>query len=107
MSLGTPATLETLVGDVSTPVVMGDFADPGTPERDGVDVFALVDSVQEVTQGDGFEGASSDVGGAERESYGQILQILLGITVALLAVAVLVALVGDRKSTRLNSSHVA
>ena len=94
MSLVTPATLETLVGDVSTPVVMGDFADPGTPERDGVDVFALVDSVQEVTQGDGFEGASSDVGGAERESYGQILQILLGITVALLAVAVLVALVG-------------
>src|SRR5690625_713992 len=73
---------------------MGDFADPGTPEREGVDVFSLIDSVEEVSQGDGFEAASADVGGVERESYGQILQILLGITVGLLAVAVLVALVG-------------
>ena len=94
MSLVTPATLETLVGDASTPVVLGDFADPGTPEREGVDVFSLVDSVEEVTQGHGFEAASADMGGAERESYAQILQILLGITVGLLAVAVLVALVG-------------
>ena len=82
------------MGDASTPVVMGDFADPGTPEREGVDVFSLIDSVEEVSQGDGFEAASADVGGVERESYGQILQILLGITVGLLAVAVLVALVG-------------
>lgn len=94
MSLVTPTTLEALVGDASTPVVMGDFADPGTPEREGVDVFSLIDSVEEVSQGDGFEAASADVGGVERESYGQILQILLGITVGLLAVAVLVALVG-------------
>src|SRR5690625_4992441 len=34
MSLVTPTTLEALVGDASTPVVMGDFADPGTPERE-------------------------------------------------------------------------
>ena len=94
MSLVTPTTLEALVGDASTPVVMGDFADPGTPEREGVDVFSLIDSVEEVSQADGFEAASADVGGVERESYGQILQILLGITVGLLAVAVLVALVG-------------
>src|SRR5699024_7419659 len=81
MSLVTPTTLEALVGDASTPVVMGDFADPGTPEREGVDVFSLIDSVEEVSQADGFEAASADVGGVERESYGQILQILLGITV--------------------------
>ena len=42
----------------------------------------------------GWSEASAVAGGAERESYAQILDILLGITVALLAVAVLVALVG-------------
>ena len=44
--------------------------------------------------GEGFSEASADFGGMEREAYGQILTILLGITVGLLAVAVLVALVG-------------
>ncbi|MDN5898634.1 MAG: FtsX-like permease family protein [Brachybacterium sp.] len=94
MSLVTPATLELLVGEASTPVVIGDFADPGTAERQGVDTYGLIDAVDDVTVGEGFVSVSADFGGVEREMYGQILQILLGITVALLAVAVLVALVG-------------
>ena len=94
MSLVTPATLEQLLGEGTTPVVLADFADPGTAEREGIDVFELISSVDELSASEGFEGASSDPGGAERESYAQILDILLGITVALLAVAVLVALVG-------------
>ncbi|MFQ6485929.1 FtsX-like permease family protein [Brachybacterium epidermidis] len=94
MSLVTPATLEQLLGEGTTPVVLADFADPGTAEREGIDVFELVSSVDELSASEGFEGASSDLGGAERESYSQILDILLGITVALLAVAVVVALVG-------------
>ena len=51
-------------------------------------------SVEEVISGSDYSEASMVAGGTERESYAQILQILLGITVALLAVAVLVALVG-------------
>jgi len=94
MSLVTPGTLEALAGGATTPTVLADFADPGSAEREGVDVYELVASVQEVSAGDGFEGADANAGGVEREAYGQILDVLLGITVALLAVAVLVALVG-------------
>lgn len=94
MSLVTPATLETLLGDGTTPVVLGDFADPGTASREGVTALDIVDAVNEQITGEGYSEASADFGGMERESYAQILTILLGITVALLAVAVLVALVG-------------
>ncbi|WP_304502162.1 ABC transporter permease [Brachybacterium sp. FME24] len=94
MSLVTPATLEQLLGDRATPVVVADFADPGTAERADVDALSLVSAVDEVTSGDGYVDTSADFGGAEREAYAQILTILLGITLALLAVAVLVALVG-------------
>ncbi|WP_114855884.1 ABC transporter permease [Brachybacterium sp. YJGR34] len=94
MSLVTPATLEQLLGQGTTPVVLGDFADPGTPERAGTDVYELIDEVSTLVQGEGFEEASVQAGGAEREMYGQVLTILLGITVGLLAVAVVVALVG-------------
>lgn len=94
MSFVTTTTLEELVGDESASVIVGDFADPGTPQREGVDALALVGSVDEVIMGEGFSEASADFGGMEREAYGQILTILLGITVGLLAVAVLVALVG-------------
>lgn len=94
MSLVTPGTLEELLGESTSPVVLADFADPGTAEREGVDVYQLITSIDELSAAEGFEGLSSDPGGAEREAYGQILDVLLGITVALLAVAVLVALVG-------------
>jgi putative ABC transport system permease protein len=94
MSLVTPSTLEQLVGDATRPVVLADFADPGTPAREGVDVFEVISAVDELIAGSGYSEASMVAGGAERESYAQILDILLGITVALLAVAVLVALVG-------------
>src|SRR5699024_5087796 len=94
MSSVTPTTLEALEGDASTPVVMGDFADPGTPERAGVGVFSLIDSVGEVAQGAGCEAASADLGDVGRGRYGQLLQVRLGISVGLLGVAVLVELVG-------------
>lgn len=94
MSLVTPATLTQLVGDATRPVVLADFADPGTPERSGVGALELMSSVGEATSGSAYSEASVVAGGIERESYGQILSVLLGITVGLLAVAVLVALVG-------------
>src|SRR5699024_12296079 len=56
MSLVTPTTLEALVGDASTPVVMGDFADPGTPEREGVEVVSLVEDRKSVGEGRGGGG---------------------------------------------------
>src|SRR5699024_6140902 len=94
MSLVTPATLTQLVGDATRPVVLADFADPGTPERSGIGALELMSSVDEATSGSAYSEASVVAGGVEREYYGQILSVLLGITVALLAVAVLVALVG-------------
>ncbi|GAA1485810.1 ABC transporter permease [Brachybacterium fresconis] len=94
MSLVTPATLEQIAGDGATPVVLGDFADPGTAERGDLDAMTLVNTITEQTATSGWSEVSTDVGGAEREMYGQILDILLGIVVALLAVAVVVALVG-------------
>lgn len=95
MSFVTPTTFEEIIGDgPSESAIFGDFADPGTPQREGVDALDLVGSVDEVIMGEGFSEASADFGGTEREAYGQILSILLGITVGLLAVAVLVALVG-------------
>lgn len=94
MSLVTPATLQSLVGGSATPVLLADMSDPGSAARDGADVFTVVAAVQEEMSGGGFVEPAVEAGGAERETYGRILGILLGITVALLAVAVLVALVG-------------
>lgn len=94
MSLVTPTTLEVLVGPAALPALLADLDDPGTPERADTDVFTVVSSVHEQAATDGFVDAQLQAGGAERETYAQILGILLGITVALLAVAVLVALVG-------------
>lgn len=94
LSFVSPATFEEIVGDEATTAIFGDFADPGTPEREGVEALDLVGAVDEVLMGEGFSEASADFGGMEREAYGKILTILLGITVGLLAVAVLVALVG-------------
>lgn len=94
MSLVSPATLEQLRGDETAPVVLADFADPGTPAREDVASLDLVDAVNEQISSPGYSEASADFGGTERETYAQILTILLGITIGLLAVAVLVALVG-------------
>ncbi|MDN5599343.1 MAG: ABC transporter permease [Brachybacterium sp.] len=94
MSMVTPATLEGLLGAETRPVVLADFADRGSEAREGVDLREIMSSVEEVSSGTGFSEVSVVAGGAERESYGQILAILLGLTVALLTVAVLVALVG-------------
>ncbi|WP_262424058.1 FtsX-like permease family protein [Brachybacterium sp. Z12] len=94
MSLVTPATHEQLLGDRARPAVLADFADPGTPAREGVDGYDLMRDVDELTQAEGYSEIRVDAGGLEREGYAQILGVLLGITLALLAVAVLVALVG-------------
>lgn len=94
MSLVTPGTLERLLGPATTPVVLADFADPGSAQRGDVDAFAIIDDVDELLATEGYVEASADFGGVERESYVEILTVLLGITVGLLGVAVLVALVG-------------
>lgn len=94
LSLVTPDTLGSLLGNGTRPVVLADFADPGTSDRADVSTIALMSAVNELTSGEGYSEVSVVAGGAERESYAQILSILLGITLALLAVAVLVALVG-------------
>lgn len=94
LSLTTPATLRALVGDQVQPVVLARFAAPGSPERGDADAMTVVGDVQDVLSQDGFVEAEADFGGVERETYGQVLDVLLGITLALLAVAVLVALVG-------------
>lgn len=94
MFLVTPATLEDLAGDDTAPVVLADHADPGTAAREGIDAGALYLDVSAVTAQEGWEEPTIQAGGMEREAYGQILDVLLGITLGLLAVAVLVALVG-------------
>jgi putative ABC transport system permease protein len=94
MSLVTPTTLEELVGSEASPVLFVDFAEKGSAARDGVDAMAIASGIQEAAAGHGAQDAEVDPAGVEREMYGQILSVLLGITVALLAVAVLVALVG-------------
>lgn len=94
MSLVTPRTLDELVGKDATPALLVDFAEKGTAAREGTDALGIVTGVQDAVDQHGAQGASVDGAGAEREAYGQILSVLLGITVALLAVAVLVALVG-------------
>ncbi len=94
LSLTTPATLHALAGDQVQPVVLARFAAPGSPERGDADAMTVAGDVQDVLAQDGFVEAQADFGGVERETYGQVLDVLLGITLALLAVAVLVALVG-------------
>lgn len=94
MSLVTPTTLTQLVGGAVKPEVLARFAAPGSTERGSVDAVAIVTGVQDATATSGWEAATVQAGGAEREAYGQILGVLLGITVGLLAVAVIVALVG-------------
>ena len=94
MPLLTPATLASIAGKDTTPVVVADFEDKGSAARGDVDAYGIADAVMQVTAQDSFTDAEVTAGGAEREMYGQILQVLLGITVGLLAVAVLVALVG-------------
>lgn len=94
MSLVTPRTLSDLVGDATRPEVLARFAPQGSAAREGVDGAAIATSVQDLAAGPGWEGAQVSVEGMEREMYGRILAVLLGITLALLAVAVVVALVG-------------
>ena len=94
MSFVTPQTLAQITGDGAQPVLLADLADPGSAARQDRDAAAVVLDVQQKLEQDGFSEASVTAGVIERETMGQILRILLGITVALLAVAVLVALVG-------------
>lgn len=94
MPMLTPGTLEAVAQGGTRPVVVADFEDEGTAARGDTDAYGIVDAVYQVTSGDGYSDVDVVAGGAEREMYGQVLRVLLGITVGLLAVAVLVALVG-------------
>lgn len=94
MSLVTTDTLERIAGPAAAPVVLADFADPGSPQRAGIEALDIADAVSDETVREGYVDVRTDLGGMEREGYAQVLDILLGITIALLAVAVVVALVG-------------
>ncbi|WP_152354362.1 FtsX-like permease family protein [Brachybacterium subflavum] len=94
MSIVTPSTLTALVGKDAQPALFAAFAEKGSAAREGQDAMGIVTGIQDALAQHGAPDAQVDAAGVERESYGQILTVLLGITVALLAVAVLVALVG-------------
>lgn len=94
MTLVTPATLEHLVA-APTPVLLARFAEPGSADRGDADGISISTGVQDLAAGEGWQGADANGGaGIEREMYGKTLGTLLGITIGLLAVAVIVALVG-------------
>ncbi|MFE5775137.1 FtsX-like permease family protein [Brachybacterium sp. NPDC056505] len=94
MSIVSPSTLTALVGKDAQPALFVAFAEKGSAAREGQDAMGIVSGVQDVLAEHGAPDAQVDAAGVEREMYGQILTVLLGITLALLAVAVLVALVG-------------
>lgn len=90
LSLTSADTLSAIVGDASTPAVFASL-EPGLSTAHAVDAAA---AVQKLSRSDGYAEANVSAEGVERGMYAQVLQILLGITVGLLAVAVIVALVG-------------
>lgn len=85
-----PGTLRGIVGDRAQPAVFARFA-PGTSSGEAIEA---VTALQQRLPQSGFVGADVSGEGVERGMYGQILQVMLGITIGLLAVAVIVAIVG-------------
>lgn len=94
MSLMTPGTLSSLRPKASGAAVLARLAEPGSPQRKDKQAVAIVAEIQDKATASGAQDLSVSAEGAEREKYAQVLQILLGVTVGLLAVAVLVAVVG-------------
>ncbi|WP_058233796.1 FtsX-like permease family protein [Devriesea agamarum] len=95
VSLVTPTTLSSIATTEPARVVLGQLApisEPSRQNRDagtiGSDVYKTVDQVFP------SPGVSVDIPGIEREGYSQIIDTVLTIALALLAVAVVVALVG-------------
>lgn len=93
-SLVTTPTLDALGGTTARPALLARLAAPGSASRGDRDTLTITQAVSDVTATDGWAEPDLQSRGAERESYGHILSVLLGITIGLLAVAVLVALVG-------------
>jgi putative ABC transport system permease protein len=98
VSLVTPGTFSQVAQkDSVRDAVLVKFAPEGSSARQNATAMNISDDIEstlEKADPDSSGGANVDAGAVERESYGQILQVLLGITVGLLAVAVLVAIVG-------------
>lgn len=93
----TPATLRALAPQDPTAagdVVLARLAAPGAAERADRDGATIVTDVEKAVTGTGASEVSAQAPGLEREMYGRVLAVLLGITVALLAVSVAVAVVG-------------
>ena len=94
MSLLTPATFAQLAGGDPATSLFVDMAAPGASARGGLDSTTILMTLQEALEDGGFTDVRLSAEGVEREMYGQVLGVLLAITLGLLAVAVLVALVG-------------
>ncbi|MDO5644206.1 MAG: FtsX-like permease family protein [Dermabacter sp.] len=93
LSLLTPATLK----ELGVPLNQGIFVKfdaPNSPARGDVTASGLTTEVMDTAQGDAVNVTYSVSQGAERETYSQIISVMLTSTFVLLAVAVLVALVG-------------
>ncbi|MFC0674505.1 FtsX-like permease family protein [Brachybacterium hainanense] len=94
MSLLTPATFAEVAGPSSATSMFVRLASPDDPARGGLDSITVLMNLQDWLEESGFENVRATGDGIEREMYGQILGVLLAITLGMLAVAVLVALVG-------------
>jgi putative ABC transport system permease protein len=98
LSVVTPDTFDQVVQkDSVRDAVIVKFAPKDSAERGTASAVTIGDDIRSTleTAGPGTsDSLAVDAGAVERESYGQILQVLLGITVGLLAVAVIVAVVG-------------
>jgi putative ABC transport system permease protein len=95
MSLVTPATFDDLAVDDEQQALVASFDQPGTAERGDISALSILQDVSTALEGpDTADTLSVDGPGVERESNAQILSVLLGVTMGLLAVAVVVALVG-------------
>lgn len=94
MSLVSPSTMQQLAGPDPSTAIFARLAEKGSPDRGDADAFGVVDDIQQALQSSGVDEVEISAEGTEREMYSSVLNVLLSITLGLLAVAVLVALVG-------------
>lgn len=97
MSLATPGTLATIAPEdpaAAGTALLAKVEPSGTGSRGGQDASSVVSAISSALSAAGATDVDLTPSIIEKEGYGQILSVLLGITLALLGVAVVVALVG-------------
>ncbi|MGP9693840.1 FtsX-like permease family protein [Brachybacterium sp. AOP25-B2-12] len=99
MSITTPGTLARIApaGGAETgsgTAVLAKLEPRGTGDRGDQDAMTVVDGIRTQLTAQGLQESEASYGVVEKEAFGQVLDVLLGITLALLGVAVVVALVG-------------